>query len=100
MNKIKNEDEILQDIINVIESYLHPKRIILFGSRASGKAKKYSDFDIAVESTEMNTRNKRLALEAIDEKAGIFSVDLIDINRADREFRDYILKKGRIIYEQ
>ena len=100
MNKTKNTDEILRDIVSVIEPLLHPEKIILFGSRASGKAKKYSDFDIALQGSEMSTRKKRLAQDALDKKIGIFSADLINLDRTDKEFREQILKKGRIIYER
>jgi len=94
------EQEIIDSIVSLIKDYLHPKRIILFGSRASGKGKKYADFDIAVEGIEMDIRRERLLKDALDEKLGIYTVDLINLDKADAEFKKLILEKGRVIYEQ
>ena len=45
---MKKEEKILQKIINSVVEIAHPDKIILFGSRATGKAKKDSDYDILV----------------------------------------------------
>lgn len=99
-NATVSEQEIKDNIVNIITSFVHPRRIILFGSRAKGKGQKYSDFDIAVEGAEMDIRKERLLKEALDDKMGIFTVDLINLDIADSSFREAILENGRVIYEQ
>jgi predicted nucleotidyltransferase len=91
--------ELINTIINIVREHLHPKRIILFGSRAKGKEKEYSDFDIAVEGVEMDIRKERLLKEALDEKMGIYTVEVIDLDKVDEGFRAIVMKTGRVIYE-
>lgn len=97
---IQKDHEIIDSIINIVKDHLHPRRIILFGSRASGKGKRYADFDIAVEGVEMDIRKERLVKDALDEGLGIFTVDLINLDKVDSEFRKLVLDRGKVIYEQ
>lgn len=48
--QLKNENQILQELIDRCKKKIgkNLKAIVLFGSRASGTAKKYSDFDILI----------------------------------------------------
>lgn len=49
MKKVsKINDTILQHIVNQIVRISDPDKIILFGSRATGKAKKDSDYDVLI----------------------------------------------------
>lgn len=97
---IESEQKILMDIVALVRDFLHPRRIIIFGSRISGRGKEYSDFDIAVEGTEMNIRNERLLKDALDDKLGIITVDLINLDKVDSKFKQLVLQTGRVIYEQ
>jgi predicted nucleotidyltransferase len=92
--------QLIDEITGIIKTALHPKKILLFGSRAIGRGKKYSDFDIAVEGAEMDIRKERLIKEALDQKLGIFSVDLIDLDHVDADFRELVLKTGKVLYEK
>ncbi len=89
---------LVEIIVNLVKDYVRPKRILLFGSRACGKGKKYSDFDIAVEGAEMDIRKERSLKDALDDKLGIFTFDLINLDKVDDEFRKIVLRNGRIIY--
>jgi len=99
MSLLLNNYQIIDTIIHIINEHLHPKRIILFGSRASANTIQYSDFDIAVENVEMDIRKERLLKEALDNELGIYTVDLINLNKVDDEFKKLILEKGRVIYD-
>ena len=94
------EKKLVPEIISIIKDHIRPKRIILFGSRTSGTKKEYSDFDIAIEGVEMDIRKERLLKDALDEKLGIFTVDLINLDKVDQMFKKLVLEKGKIIYEQ
>jgi predicted nucleotidyltransferase len=72
------------------------KNIILFGSRARGDYKKNSDIDIAI-SGNFSYREKRKLKEIVDEIAGIYSVDLIFLDGADRTLKKIILKEGKTL---
>lgn len=96
--KTRNTEELLREIVDVVVSRVHPTRIILFGSRASGRAKTYADFDLAVEGAVMDARVERLLKEALDETAGIFTVDLVNLDKMEPEFREIVVRTGRVVY--
>ena len=53
------EEKVIGVIVSTIIAYLHPKRILLFGSRARGRGKRHSDFDVALEGVAMTLRMER-----------------------------------------
>ena len=95
-----DEKLVIDEIVKVLVSYLKPERIILFGSRAKGRGSEYADFDIAVEGVDMDIRTERTVKEILDEKMRICTVDLINLDRVDREFRDIVYKTGKVLYER
>ncbi len=95
----ESDQKVLTDIITVVKDFLHPRRIIIFGSRVSGRGREHSDFDIAVEGAEMNIRNERLLKGALDDKLGIITVDLINLDKVGSKFTELVLKTGKVIYE-
>jgi len=57
-------------------------KIYLFGSRARGDFRKYSDIDIAVESKE-DIRDKIIELKEILEESNlIYKVDIVELKKA------------------
>ena len=42
-------EKIINDLVYVLVEKLQPEKILLFGSRAKGENKPYSDIDLAVE---------------------------------------------------
>ncbi|MHB8092090.1 MAG: nucleotidyltransferase domain-containing protein [Syntrophales bacterium] len=78
---------------------LHGYRIVLFGSRVTGKARDRSDFDIDVLGDiplplktfyEMEDR-----FEGIET---LYRIDLVDLTRVSPEFRREALKKTETLY--
>lgn len=49
MNPMAIHDETVRRIADTIVEHFHPRRIILFGSRARGEAQPDSDYDVLVE---------------------------------------------------
>jgi len=94
------EEEVIGEIVSIITAYLHPTRILLFGSRARGRGKRHSDFDVALEGVTMTHRRERELKDVLDARLGIFSVDLINLDKVDPEFKVLIKEGGRVIYEQ
>ncbi len=86
-------------ITRTITELAQPEQIILFGSRAHGTAHRYSDYDIALAGVDMDHRTERRLKEALDDRLGIFTVDLINIDKVDPEFKDIIVQSGVIVYE-
>lgn len=48
MTAFKTPEDILAEATRRICAYFHPRRIVLFGSRANGDARADSDFDLVV----------------------------------------------------
>jgi len=95
MNLEKN----IAEIINTITKLVQPDQIILFGSRTRGVGHRYADYDIALVGVDLDHRTERRLREALDERLGIFTVDLIDMSKVDPEFREIIVRSGVVIYE-
>lgn len=100
MKKEGEEEKVIAVIVSTVTAYLHPKRIFLFGSRVLGGGRRYSDFDIALEGVTMSHRRERELKDALDIRLGIFTVDLVNLDKVDSEFKALILEEGRVIYEQ
>ena len=97
---IVKEEILLNKIIYLINSVISPKRILLFGSRGKGIARDGSDFDIAIDSEEIETNVVRKLKENIEEIVGLYSVDIVFLNEVESGFRKIILDTGKVLYEK
>ncbi len=94
-------EEILADATNIIAKYLPDARIFLFGSRAKGDARETSDFDIAVDAgSKISLGVIARIKDEIDELRTLKSIDIIDLNRVNPEFKTIIRKSGVNIYDR
>ena len=94
-------DEILADAANIIARHLPDARIFLFGSRAKGDATKTSDFDIAVDAgSKISLGVLARIKDEIDELRTLKSIDIIDLNRVNPEFKTIIRKSRVNIYDR
>ena len=80
----------------ILKSYLPPAAVVrLFGSRVSGRSKKYSDVDLAID---LLGQPLPMALtadlkEAFSESDLPYKVDIVDWNAIDDFFREVIRKE-------
>ena len=103
----KYSDAVLEKIVSSIVSSVAPDKIILFGSRAMGRHRKDSDYDICV--LKRNIRNRSRFVGKIYRRLGVMaSVDVV-VNTPvrfqqlkDKWFFVYhdIDKFGKVIYEK
>jgi hypothetical protein len=62
------EEKVIDVIVSTITAYLHPQRILLFGSRALGRSKRYSEVAYAIGNLKTAfSRLKAAVEEAVDE---------------------------------
>lgn len=94
----KRETQILKNSLSILRKELDPKRIVLFGSRAKGVAGKGSDFDLAVDCREPNSSMTRYLRDKLEEKSGLYHIDLVFLPSVSRDFRNLILHTGKIVY--
>lgn len=85
MDKI---EKIINNLVYVLVEKLQPEKILLFGSRAKGENKPYSDIDLAVELNQnIDFRLKRKIKELIEDISGMYSVDIVYLNECSENFK-------------
>jgi len=94
------EQQILNDVIKRLKATFNPAKIILFGSRAKGKAVVSSDFDLAVQCKKTSDLQKTKMKDQIDKICGLYKVDVIYWDEVDDDFRKIITQTGKVIYER
>ena len=86
----------IEEIKTIIFSYLNPKKdkVFLFGSRAIGDARKFSDIDIGIKTAKKLPSETKLAIEEAFEESNIpYTIDVVDFSQTSDQFRDVALKK-------
>ena len=96
----KREEEILDKIVSLLKEDLKPGKILLFGSRAGKRYNPGSDFDIGLDGKKVDVRKMRELKEKLEEISGLYKVDIIFLESVEKEFKDIILKRGKILYER
>jgi len=90
-------------LIKSIESVINEKGVVvyLFGSRATGKATSTSDIDIGILYEKNNNISKKIAIlkEKIENSNIPYMVDVVDLSRISEDFRDKVIKEGKIIWK-
>lgn len=92
--------ELIQRRLRQLAPLLRGHRVYLFGSRARGRARPRSDFDIGVLGEEpLSLRDFYAIEEALDELPTLFRIDWVDLNRAPPQFRERAMQAAEILYE-
>ncbi len=84
-------------IITIIQSVLNsqPLEIILYGSRATGKAHPSSDYDIALKSAQLIPQNKLSQIREKMEDSNIpYKIDVVDYAVVSSKLQAIIDKDG------
>lgn len=94
VKKIKSE----KAIKDIISQFINPSeyKIFIFGSRATGKARKFSDYDIGIIGKNPIAWEKLSLIDEAFEKSDIpFKVDVVDFSLVSNKFRGTALSKIR-----
>lgn len=82
-------------LLKILNEKLPGCKIILFGSRATGKQREGSDIDIALDMGKPISFDLILDIYvALDNSTIPIKVDLVDIQSADENIKSEILSKG------
>lgn len=111
----KNNPEIINDVCNIIIKNFAPKKIVLFGSYAYGKASQHSDIDLLVLVDENSSLARLIKRDRygeilklfLDSRLGIDAIVLtttelqtiIDENEGEWDLILEILEEGKTLYE-
>lgn len=92
-----NETE-WQIISSILQQHLPGYEVWAFGSRVKGKAKPYSDLDLAIISnTPLSLSQLATVAEAFSESDLPWKVDLIDWSTTSEQFRQIIRQQKQIL---
>lgn len=94
MKHIQLTPEELLIVQKIMQKY--PKTVI-FGSRAKGSSKKFSDLDVCIKD-DISSYEHELLKEAFDESSLLFTVDLVLYRRCDDVFKEIIDSQGIPLY--
>ncbi|HBY05735.1 MAG: hypothetical protein UV38_C0001G0070 [candidate division TM6 bacterium GW2011_GWE2_42_60] len=87
--------ETKRKIVGILTVLFPEAKIYLFGSRAKGKARPFSDIDIALDAGEkIELARIGEARDMFKESNIPFSFDFVDLQSVSQEFRDVVLKEG------
>jgi len=90
-------------IIDVMRRNRHKLRkhkVFLFGSRATGSARKQSDFDIGVYGQKPLPLRDFYDIETqLDELPTLYKIDWVDVNKASTQFRGQAMQRTEVLYE-
>lgn len=84
------EDKYIIFLKEVISKYLDNFDLYLYGSRAKGCARKYSDIDIALSSEQLTPEIKSKIEFELEDSTLPYKVDLIDLNDITDKFKNLI----------
>jgi predicted nucleotidyltransferase len=75
------------------------RRVVLFGSRAQGRARERSDFDIGVVGdTPLPLADYYAIEDKLDALPTLYKIDWVDFGRASEKFRHRALPGARVIH--
>lgn len=87
----------LQLARRIVRAYLPPDtaEVWLFGSRARGDGRRWSDIDIAVAPKgELPVGLLAKLREALEESSLLLNVDVVDLREADAKIREAVKREG------
>jgi len=98
---IELEEKYLNEIKRILSELVPDCEVRVFGSRIEGKAKKFSDLDLALVGKEKLDWRKIESLKDAFSSSDIpIIVDVIDFNAISDEFRKIIEKQYQVIQEK
>jgi predicted nucleotidyltransferase len=100
MTREEQIKSMVADVMRQFAPQLRGHRVVLFGSRASGKARPRSDFDVGV------IGDKALPLrvfyeidDMLENLPTLYRIDWVDLNNAAPSLRERALANAEVIYE-
>ncbi len=96
---IKPEDvRSIKDVEKIIKEIFKGKKVkvFIFGSRARGEHTPRSDLDIGFLSEEDISYELSILREFLEESNLTFVVDIVDLNRTSKDFREAVMKEAKL----
>ena len=94
-----DSERYLSRIKDMLSQVLTGCQVYLFGSRATGRYREESDFDIGVLAPRDISRELSIAREMLEESAIPFTVDLVDLSATSIEFVEKVQREGILLWK-
>lgn len=94
-----DSERYLSRIKDMLSQVLTGCKVYLFGSRATGRYREESDFDIGVLAPRDISRELSIAREMLEESDIPFTVDLVDLSAASPEFAEQVQREGILLWK-
>jgi len=91
--------ESIKALLRAAVKDIHPREIILFGSRARGTHRENSDFDICFKDADSNPVDRaKFKLRAEEESITLHKVDLVFFEELGEDYLQNIKGEGKLLY--
>jgi len=100
LNRFGLPDDVFNEIVDVLRKYPQISRAVIFGSRAKGTHKRYSDIDLAIfaDTDESIDSDVKAALDDLDI---IYNSDVLHYEKTScEEIKSHIDRVGVEIYSK
>lgn len=90
-----------EELVGILRTHLPNRRVWAFGSRATGRARRFSDLDLAVEGESLPFGALAKLRDALDESGLPFKVDIVELASLTPEFSariepEFVLLQSRV----
>ncbi|MEE9398126.1 MAG: nucleotidyltransferase domain-containing protein [Methylococcales bacterium] len=100
MNREAEIKSMIADVMHRNTSKLKDHKVFLFGSRATGKAKQRSDFDIGVLGEDPLPLSVFFTIEdQLEALPTLYKIDWMDFNKVSDRFRKRAMQQIEVLYE-
>lgn len=96
MNEFGFSEEVMHELFDIFLQIPDLEKVILFGSRATGRYKRTSDVDIAVMGCSL--RSIYVLKDMLEDSNIIYFFDVVDYHNTTNELRDEIDLEGKLLY--
>ena len=90
-------DPLASEAVRILVQLAQPKRVWLFGSRARGEHKVSSDYDFALENSQLDRWNFSEALESLPT---LRNFDVVWLEFASDLLKEEVAREGICLYER
>ncbi|MBK8189803.1 MAG: nucleotidyltransferase domain-containing protein [Vampirovibrionales bacterium] len=92
-------NRVVTALVDTLSRFPAVERVILFGSRASGAQRPFSDIDLAVSGV-ADDRDWTFIRQIAEEARTLLKIDLIRLETVDEAVRKSVLHEGIVLYDR
>ena len=99
-NVALESDPLASEAVKILVRLAQPKRVWLFGSRARGEHKVSSDYDFALESSQLPVQDRWKISEALESLPTLRNFDVVWLEFASDLLKEEVAREGICLFER